>query len=717
MGPDLTSLVEVEFDYVLANDFKVEMWSNLQTGTRPVPPPPLTNQVIEEAEPVLINIRRASGNIKDISNAQRVLFNYGLPSANMVAGFTIEGKNVWGFDFYGEWNNNLRYFQYPNAALFNANEGHEISSESGQATIFNLSKEAYPFFTYGEAYSVDADYSTSAFVSLPGGDVYYDDPIRSVYEFVADNDDQDRQPDWARVGSQANDREVFPGWDENLDFISDFNQNDNRSVPNSIPDYEEPFLRYHVDRPELLFGIDLNNNGWIDRFEDDELADYPYKPDRRGYNVFFGVHLLPEVRLLVGRLDERMLSDDRDNQTAYAMFTLDKDYPGLGRVRIFDMLKRVVDTIPDDRRAPLPFLDAPTPPLVSDMLFFPDTWINTAWLGVDYTAIANFEIVNKLKYERYSQAQEEARDIDGRMLAGSPSLLGLINKFEYKLHLGRFLLQPRLKSEYFRQDAFVRAEEDLKQWTGIASFLAQVPLLNSSVVDFGVELAQFNELVQQEEDMVEQGHRRRDRGFALCGLCGAANQQLELFGLQADDATRPTHRPHLHRDGAGGRTPGSSTSASKAGPRPLALSPSTPDCNRDEGALHHISCLSWVESVGDSQCSSRLWEASRGSSGKPRHLPRARRKYLYRGAGSDCAALVHAGSPVWRVRPQSVGVHQLRPPSSQALYQPRIRGRSLLRSLRTPHYARLASVRLAPDKTTNRREFLRQKRCPVQQLV
>ena len=505
VGPDLTSIVEVEFDYVLANDFKVEMWSNLQTGTRPVPPPPLTNQVIEEAEPVLIEISRASGNIRDISNAQRVLFNYGLPSANMVAGFTIEGKKVWGFDFYGEWNNNLRYFQYPNAALFNANEGHEVSAESGQAAIFNLSKEAYPFFTYGEAYSVDADYSTSAFVSLPQGDVFYDDPIRSVYEFVADNDDQDRQPDWARVGSQANDREVFPGWDENLDFISDFNQNDNRSVPNSIPDYDEPFLRYHVDRPELLFGIDLNNNGWIDRFEDDDLADYPYKPDRRGYNVFFGVHLLPEARLLVGRLDERMLSDDRDNQTSYAMFTLDKDYPGFGRVRVFDMLKRVVDTIPDDRRAPLPFLDAPTPPLVSDMLFFPDTWINTAWLGVDYTAIANFEIVNKLKYERYNQAQDEARDIDGRVLAGSPSLLGLINKFEYKLHLGHFILQPRFKSEYFRQDNFVLAEEDLKQWTGIVSLLAQVPLLNSSVIDFGVELAQFNELVQQEEDMVEQG--------------------------------------------------------------------------------------------------------------------------------------------------------------------------------------------------------------------
>ena len=72
-----------------------------------------------------------------------------------------------------------------------------------------------------------------------------------------------------------NDRAIYPGWDQNNDFISDFNQNDNATVGNITPDYEEPFLRYNVDRPEFLFGIDLNNNNWIDRFEDDDLPDFP----------------------------------------------------------------------------------------------------------------------------------------------------------------------------------------------------------------------------------------------------------------------------------------------------------------------------------------------------------------------------------------------------------------------------------------------------------
>ena len=40
IGPDPTSIVKVEFDYVLANDFRVEMWSDRQTGQRSMPASP-----------------------------------------------------------------------------------------------------------------------------------------------------------------------------------------------------------------------------------------------------------------------------------------------------------------------------------------------------------------------------------------------------------------------------------------------------------------------------------------------------------------------------------------------------------------------------------------------------------------------------------------------------------------------------------------------------
>ena len=62
-----------------------------------------------------------------------------------------------------------------------------------------------------------------------------------MYEFVDDNDDQDRNPDWLRANF-SQDLRVFPGFDENNDFINDFNQNDSQLRENRVPDYDEPFL-------------------------------------------------------------------------------------------------------------------------------------------------------------------------------------------------------------------------------------------------------------------------------------------------------------------------------------------------------------------------------------------------------------------------------------------------------------------------------------------
>ena len=147
--------------------------------------------------------------------------------------------------------------------------------------------------------------------------MYYDNEQRHLYEFVDDNDDQDELPDWTRrtFGSRVNTRQgqqlltdaaVFPGIDEDNDDISDFNRNFNTQ-----PDYEEPFLRFDVDPPEFLFGMDMNSNGVIDRFEDDGEADYPYKLGRQGFNTYAAVEILPRTTLMVGYLDQRLLDTAR----------------------------------------------------------------------------------------------------------------------------------------------------------------------------------------------------------------------------------------------------------------------------------------------------------------------------------------------------------------------------------------------------------------------
>ena len=208
---DPTSIVAVEFEYVLGNDFKVQMWSDRQTGRRAMPAAPLSAETIDATEPALITLRRAEGNVKDISNLQLVKFDYGLPTGNLVGGFTVEGKGLWGFDFYGEWDRNKRYYQYPNAALFTAGKNHKISTEQSDAWFFNLSRQFHPWFFFGEVYAMDDAYSTTAFLVDANGDIQYDNSQRNFYEFVEDNDDQDQYPDWIRAGS-ANDRLIFPGW-------------------------------------------------------------------------------------------------------------------------------------------------------------------------------------------------------------------------------------------------------------------------------------------------------------------------------------------------------------------------------------------------------------------------------------------------------------------------------------------------------------------------
>ena len=369
--------------------------------------------------------------------------------------------------------------------------------------MVNLSYPSYPWFFFGEAFSMDHDYSTSPYILDSSGDVKYDLDTQFLYEFVEDNDDQDRLPDWSRANQSGSDFTVFPGWDENNDFISDFNQNDNETISNRVPDYEEPFLRYSVDRPEYLFGIDLNNNGWIDRFENDEEADYPYKKDRQGYNAYIGTHITPYVRVSGGQTREEQLSSQRENTATYGLVTFDKDYPQLGRLRIFNMLKKVEDEIPDDYLEAQPFLVSGPPGKVVDLLPAQDTWVNSLWLGFDYTRITNLNIHNKVKYEFYSQQADDPRALDRSPLDDHSYFFGLINKVDYSYRLRDLIVQPRFKSEFLREDPFLQREKNRKEWTKLLSLVMKFPMLRKSSAELGIEFVQFSEL-KADEDQLEQ---------------------------------------------------------------------------------------------------------------------------------------------------------------------------------------------------------------------
>ena len=478
---------KVEFRLVLGNDYQVWITSDRQLNA--------------SEESVLLLLAQAEGNVQDNTNLQIVSFEYGLPTATQIVGTTLELRKVLGFDFYGEYDLSYNYTKYPNVTQ----ESHSTSSgtkgdRAAEAWMLNLSRVEFPWFVFAEAYSMDPRYSTRSFTAQGDGFIDYEDERIHVVELVEDNDDQDRFPDTIRKDWQAGDPTVFPGWDENNDFISDFNQNDNRFLSNIVPDYEEAFLRHNVDRPEFLFGIDLNNNIWIDRFENDEEPDYPYRKDHRGYNLYAGVHITPETRLMAGMLHENLISSNQKNHASYLLFTLDRNSPRWGRFRVFEMIKSVKDDIPDDLLQWMPNANIKTgeSTKIEDPLLARDTWINGLWVGHDYS-FRGLVATNYLKYEFYSQRLNK----DERTLLGLRErdyFFGLINKASYRFDLGSLWIEPRWKSEYRKQSIDLISADKRTELTELGGFLLGFPLLKRTTLQAGLELTFFNDLKRDSND-------------------------------------------------------------------------------------------------------------------------------------------------------------------------------------------------------------------------
>ena len=511
LGPDPTTIIAVEFELVVANDFRVLVQSDRQLGGG------------EQPHPLIV--ARADGNVRDTSNQQLLRFEYGLPTATEIYGADIEITDVAGFRGYAEIALNRRYRRYPNP---NLEDGHETSRSSAGAWMANLSKVAFPWFVFGEAFSMDSDYDTGILLTDADGEINYSSETKR-FEFVDDNDDQDRIPDWTRSNQLGTDAAVFPGWDENNDFINDFNQNDNEFRVSRIPDYDEPFLRFRSDRPEFLFGIDLNNNMWIDRFENDEQPDYPYKRDHRGYNAYVGAHVFPDARLTVGRTRQKLLSGDGRNVTSYGLFTFDRDFANLGRVRVFERLKRTRDDLADDRIEATPFHRGPQP-RIPDPLAAQDTWINTVWLGFQsQELLPSLWIDNKLKVEILHQLLDEGTLATERRRRDS-GFFGLINKAEYAVDAGTLRLRPRIKSEYLRDQPSLKMADDRQQYTLSLFLVGQLPLMSTTRIEAGVEQGLVWDLLTA-EDEVSEGALTGDFGETVVAVQGTTESDYLGYSL------------------------------------------------------------------------------------------------------------------------------------------------------------------------------------------
>ena len=506
LGLSSTDLRRARVELSLANDYRVEMASDLQNdgqGRQPAP--------------VFLTEARASGNVQDKSNGRVLGLDYSLPTANELIGTNWDLVDWGGLSMQGELVVNRRYGLYPGLG-----GGLYRETEQAVAAYGTLLYESHPWTFFAEAFSMDDDFSTSYWLTQANGQVNFRDPVPQLYEFVEDDDDHNALADWERPFQRWN-PVVWPGYDENRDFIYDHNQNGNL-----LPDYEEPFLRFHSDRPEYLFGLDMNHNGTIDRFENDDLPDYPYKRDHRGFNAYVQGHVGPDMALALGWQRLRLVTGDGRTRALYGLVAWQRRVPVLGRARLFDFGALVEDDIPDDLRLWVQPVGA-TGRLRDffDPLAARRTWKNSLYADLEQQVGPGVRLLHRFKWDllRQRASAAEVRAREGRRTSG---FLGLINKADWSIPVGLAVLEPRLKSEFRRERPFSTRQALRNEWERTASVLWTQPLMAESTgVNYFPRYGrqQFNTTLQTGLEIgwirrygrLEEGLKRQARNWTLVG--------------------------------------------------------------------------------------------------------------------------------------------------------------------------------------------------------
>ena len=394
-------------------------------------------------------LRRAAGDVSDGSNSRELVIDYGLNSGQTLYGVDFAADLV-GLELRGEVAKNILYRKYPIIS------GRSLRRDTGawylQAVrtfprLRRLSLGA-EFFHLGPRYGGGYD-------SRRGGVVLYTDfggegtdPVAAEFPLVDDNDDDDRYSDDNKndfPGSFDLEAGVYPGLDEDNDNIPDDDRN-----ANGIPDFEEPFLLYHSDPQEFVYGLDLNNNGVIDVRENDDKPDYPYDRDRRGRHYTAALQPLPKLKVGAGHYRIRALAGPGRTVSTYLRAAYVYARPERLEIELNHDSKRVKDTIPDPVYVFDPArLVTPLEPPDPDPLLQKNSWVHTSFAGVRLSRWAPLHLETNLKQvdnRMFDLGRTRVSERDRRVTRT------MVNKADYRIEWGRFTVRPMYKRLWRRVD-------------------------------------------------------------------------------------------------------------------------------------------------------------------------------------------------------------------------------------------------------------------------
>ena len=458
--------VQVEFKALVANDYRISIRQShhftiiegSKEKTVTVSEVPLRGEW--PYYPFFV-IRRAKGNVRDMSNKGFVRFSYGMLTGLTTMGLNME-LNLIGFHLKGEYNRNFCYFQYP------VKKG-DRSKWTDAAYFLTVTKDINPFMVGAEIFSIGSKYNTYH----PNGPFWYFNDERQIpwqyrgitgynnrYPLVDDNDDNDIWPDnwvdeWNIYTPDSFIRQdaagIFPGLDKNKDQFPDYNVNNN-----NIPDWDEPFLQYFVDPVEFQYGADYNNNFIVDAFEDDLLPQYPYYKDEKGQHFFVTFRPLSYLKFTTGSVNIHQIAGGGINKMTYGTINIDYRVRGRGKIWFEHKVKRVRDNIPNDWWE---FVLQEGGGAVGranyihtrfrDRLVMKNSLVHRGYLEVKYHPIRDLNIINSVRYEFNSMLASEFSDGTSQP-EDKIDFIGLVCKADYKFQYKNFTIMPRIKNYWYR---------------------------------------------------------------------------------------------------------------------------------------------------------------------------------------------------------------------------------------------------------------------------
>jgi hypothetical protein len=435
------SVQVLTFDAAVSDDYSIDIVGAIQV--------PILSARTEDFYYDWYNAARAEGTPSGGSNLQQLQFRYGFPTALSLMGVDFESHFL-GFDVQGEYSRSIRHFQAPSKSGKRFSRHADMYYVQAERQLTSRINAGFEYFDVPQGYETSFSvFQRSSVGPTLGGRLY-----RQI-DLVADNDDLDQWADDAEhndplapyvssLSSAGNG--VFPGLDPDNDGVLDFNI-DNAGGTDAF----QPFLGYDAEPPELVYGDDFNNNGIADARENDNLPDYIYPADHKGWHAFINVKPTQRTLIRAGRYRVRQEAIGRRSFTDYLEGQYSRQFPGLGFLRINQRLKRLDDDVPDHIYSPNQF-STPFPrtyELTRDLLQARNSLNSLSYIEWGLQPLPALDIRNILSLD--------LTDLDGDVLSdplftrpGTVSRVAVVSKVKYTWQWERLTVAPQFKHIYQR---------------------------------------------------------------------------------------------------------------------------------------------------------------------------------------------------------------------------------------------------------------------------